>query len=345
MKFTSNKDIAKLLRSMSAAYAAKGEDYFKIIAYDKAADSVQHATSEAKDLWDDGKLDTIPGLGKNIQSYLDELFRTGKVKHFQEIKKNLPEGMFELLDIPGMGPKSAYKLAKLLKLRSIEDLKSKAKAGKIRTIEGFGEKSEKDILVSIARLKKRSNRYLLTDAFPVAQRVLEYLRSQKECERAEPLGSLRRMVATVGDIDIAVSSNNPQKIIDHFKKFRETQKILEAGSRTSSIVLKNGMQVDLMVQPPEAFGALLQHFTGSKHHNIKLRSYDNKRGFSLSEHGIKEIKSKIEEKGYKVIDSDSPEETKEKKNLGFFSWQRGHVDRPNGRRRHPESPNRWSQKR
>jgi len=293
MKFTSNKDIAKLLRSMSAAYAAKGEDYFKIIAYDKAADSVQHATSEAKDLWDDGKLDTIPGLGKNIQSYLDELFRTGKVKHFQEIKKNLPEGMFELLDIPGMGPKSAYKLAKLLKLRSIEDLKSKAKAGKIRTIEGFGEKSEKDILVSIARLKKRSNRYLLTDAFPVAQRVLEYLRSQKECERAEPLGSLRRMVATVGDIDIAVSSNNPQKIIDHFKKFRETQKILEAGSRTSSIVLKNGMQVDLMVQPPEAFGALLQHFTGSKNHNIHLRETALKKGLSLSEYGIR-VKGKLQ---------------------------------------------------
>ena len=293
MKFTSNKDIAKLLRSMSAAYAAKGEDYFKIIAYDKAADSVQHATSEAKDLWDDGKLDTIPGLGKNIQSYLDELFRTGKVKHFQEIKKNLPEGMFELLDIPGMGPKSAYKLAKLLKIRSIEDLKSKAKAGKIRTIEGFGEKSEKDILVSIARLKKRSNRYLLTDAFPVAQRVLEYLRSQKECERAEPLGSLRRMVATVGDIDIAVSSNNPQKIIDHFKKFRETQKILEAGSRTSSIVLKNGMQVDLMVQPPEAFGALLQHFTGSKNHNIHLRETALKKGLSLSEYGIR-VKGKLQ---------------------------------------------------
>jgi len=285
--FFSNKEIAKLFRSISAAYTVKGDDYFKIIAYDKAADSIEHATSELKDLWDDGKLDTVSGLGKSIQSHLDELFRTGKVKHFEEIKKDLPEGMFELLDIGGMGPKSAYKLAKSLKIKNIKDLEVAAKGGKIQAIEGFGQKSEQDILRSIAQYHGRENRHLLPLAFSTAQRVLNHLKLIPQCERAEPLGSLRRMVATVGDIDIAVASKNAPKIIKHFTKFREVGRILEAGPKTSSVILKNGIQIDLMVQPLEAFGALLQHFTGSKNHNIHLRELALKKHLSLSEYGIK----------------------------------------------------------
>ncbi len=285
--FFSNKEIAKLFRSISAAYTVKGNDYFKIIAYDKAADSIEHATSELKDLWDDGKLDTVSGLGKSIQSHLDELFRTGKVKHFEEIKKDLPEGMFELLDIGGMGPKSAYKLAKSLKIKNIKDLEVAAKGGKIQAIEGFGQKSEQDILRSIAQYHGRENRHLLPLAFSTAQRVLNHLKLIPQCERAEPLGSLRRMVATVGDIDIAVASKNAPKTIKHFTKFREVGRVLEAGPKTSSVILKNGIQIDLMVQPLEAFGALLQHFTGSKNHNIHLRELALKKHLSLSEYGIK----------------------------------------------------------
>ena len=307
-KFISNKEIAKLLRSVAAAYTVKSGDYFKITAYEKAADSVEQATSEVKDLWDDGKLDALSGIGKSIQGHLDELFKTGHVRHFDGIKKGLPPVMFELLDIGGMGPKSAYKLSRLLKLKSLDDLQLKAKQGKVRKIAGFGEKSEQDILLSIAQFKKRSGRYLLTEAFPVAERVISYLRQLAECEQAEPLGSLRRMVATVGDIDIAVASKSPEKIISHFKHYRETLRILEAGPRTSSIVLKNGMQVDLMVQPPEAFGALLAHFTGSKNHNIHLRELALKKGLSVSEYGIK-LKGKLqkfktEEEFYKFLGFD-----------------------------------------
>ena len=294
-KFFSNKDIARLLREISAGYQARGENRFKIIAYDNAAASVEHATRELKDLWEDGRLDTVPGLGKSIRKHLDELFSTGKVKHFEEVKKSLPQGMFSLLEIGGLGPKSAYKLAKELNLKSIDDLKKAAENKKIRKIPGFGQKSENIILTAIAELKGRvTNRYLITEAFPVAERVLGYLRSHKDCERAEPLGSLRRMVATVGDIDIAVASQNPREIIEHFKKFKEVKRILDAGPRKSSLLLLNGMQVDLIVQPKRAFGALLQHFTGSKNHNIKLREYALKKGYSVSDYGIK-VKGKIKE--------------------------------------------------
>src|SRR3990167_5630093 len=223
--FFSNKDISRLLREIAAAYEAKGENRFKTIAYDNAATSVEHATSELKDLWEEDQLNTIPGLGQSIREHLDELFRTGKVKHFQAVKKGLPAGMFSLLDIGGLGPKSAYKLAKELNIKGPEDLEKAAKTGLIKKIPGFGEKSEQDILTAISEAKGKGTRHLLPVAFATAQRVLGHLRQHKDCQGAEPLGSLRRMVATVGDIDIAVASENPRAIIEHFQKFREIKRV------------------------------------------------------------------------------------------------------------------------
>lgn len=295
-KFISNNQIAKLFREVSAAYQAEGENRFKVIAYDNAATSVEHATSELKNLWEEGKLDTVPGLGESIRGHLDELFKTGKVKHFEAVKRNMPTGMFALLDVGGLGPKSAYKLAKELNLKSLADLEKAAKEGKIRNLAGFGQKSEEEILTAIGELEVKSadTRYLLPDAFNTAERILKHLSSHKDCERAEPLGSLRRMVATIGDIDIAVVSKNPESIIEHFQKFKEISRVLDSGPRKSSALLFNGMRVDLMVQPKKAFGALLQHFTGSKNHNIHLREYALKKGYSVSDYGIK-VKGKIKE--------------------------------------------------
>jgi len=287
-KYFSNKDISKILKEISAAYAVKGGNYFKIIAYDRAADNIEHATSELKDLWDDGKLASVPGLGSSIQGYLDELFKTGHVAHFQAIKRGLPQGMFALLDIPGMGPKSAYKLTSALKIKDIDDLEAKAKQGKIEGLPGFGVKSQEDILKSIAQFKNTdSARMPLPIAFNAAQRLLDYLKGLNSVKEVFPLGSLRRMVATIGDVDLGVSSKDAKKVIDHFVKFREVDRILGQGPTTASVVLKNGIHVDLKVQPPEAFGSLLQHYTGSKNHNIKLREYSLKSGRSLSEFGIK----------------------------------------------------------
>lgn len=294
-KFYSNREIAKLLREISAAYQAIGENRFKVIAYDNAATSVEHATSELKDLWESNQLSSVPGLGQSIQKHLDELFRNGKVKHFQQVKKGLPSGMFSLLEIGGLGPKSAYKLAKELNIKSVQDLEKAAAEHKIRRIPGFGLKSEEEILTAIAEFKtKITDRYLLTEAYPVAQRVLNYLKAHKDCLRAEPLGSLRRMVATVGDIDIAAASQNPKGIIEHLAKFKEVKRVLDAGPRKSAVLLLNGMQVDLIVQKPKAFGALLQHLTGSKNHNIHLREYALGKNYSVSDYGIK-VKGKLKE--------------------------------------------------
>src|SRR3990167_4029089 len=203
--YFSNKKIAKILNDVAAAYTIKDESRFKIIAYQNAASSIEHATSEIKDLWEESKLDTLPGLGENIRKHLDELFTTGKVRHFEAVTKDIPQVVFELLKVRGMGPKIAYKLATSLKLKSLKDLVRKAKSGQIRKIPGFGQKSEQEILESANEFKEPT-RYLLPEAFLVAQRALNYLKTLKEVEIAEPLGSLRRMNPTVGDVDIAVRS-------------------------------------------------------------------------------------------------------------------------------------------
>lgn len=284
--YFSNKKIAKILNDIAAAYTIEDESRFKIIAYQNAASSVEHATSEIKDLWEEGRLDTVPGLGEGIRKHLDELFTTGKVKHFDAVTKDIPQVVFELLKLRGMGPKTAYKLATNLKLKSLKDLVQKAKLKKIRKISGFGQKSEQEILESANKFKEPT-RYLLPEAFPVAERVLNYLKTLKDVEIVEPLGSLRRMNPTVGDIDIAVASKSPQAVIKHFTAFGEVSKVLEAGERKGSVILKNGMQIDLLINSPESFGSLLQHFTGSKNHNIKLREFALKNKMSVSDYGVK----------------------------------------------------------
>ena len=314
-----NTQVAELLRAVAAAYQLKGEEKnrFRIIAYQRAADAVEHASSELKDLWDEGKLDEVPGIGIGIAQHLGELFKTGKSKHFEEVMKGFPKQMFDLMIIPGIGAKTAYKLvekfkSKISEKNAIADLERIAKGGRIAKLEGFGEDSEKDILRSISEVKGRSKRILLPYALQVAKEILEWLNKSNEVLRAEPLGSLRRKASTVGDIDIAVSTNNPKVVIEHFVKFPKIQRILEKGVRTASIVIPGDIQVDVMVETPEGFGALLQHFTGSKHHNIALREYALKKNLSLSDYGIyikkdgKKILKKIatEEDFYKFLRMD-----------------------------------------
>lgn len=290
-----NQDITKLLRAIAAAYTVKEGDRFKIVAYERAAASIEHATSEAKDLWDDGKLGQLPGVGSGIASHLDELFRTGKVKHFQQVMSGLPLAMFEFLTIPGIGAKTAYKLCKELKIKNpktaLVELEKAAKAGKIRVLEGFGEESEKGVLEGIEAFKKgqiKEKRMLLPYADVLAQEMLAYLKKCPAVIRADALGSLRRMVSTIGDIDIAAETKKPNEVIDWFVRYPKISRVLGKGEEALvRIILKNGRQIDLRLQKPDAYGAMLQYFTGGKNHNIHLRELALKKGLSLSEYGIK----------------------------------------------------------
>lgn len=264
-----NLQIAELLRDVAAGYRLKGEDKYKfrIIAYDRAADAVEHATSELKDLWDDGKLEDVPGIGPSISAHLDELFRTGRSRHFEEITKDIPPEAFKLMQLPGIGIKTAMKMLK------------------------EGDKKEvAEKLKEVKALQAKNKRLLLPIATQIATDIINYLSKDKSVMRIDPLGSLRRKASTIGDIDIAVASSNPKSVLQKFVKYPKSQKVIEKGDHTASILLPGDIRVDLMVQSEDSYGALLQHFTGSKHHNIALREFALKKGFSLSEYGIKKVR-------------------------------------------------------
>jgi len=263
-----NLQIAELLRDVAASYQLKDSNKYKfqIIAYQRAADAIEHATSELKDLWDDGKLDDIPGIGPSIAQHLDEVFKTGKSKHFEEVMKDIPKEAFKLMELPGIGIKTAMKLLAESPKSEIEDL-----------------------LKQVEIKNKKSKRHLLPYAATVAKEVIDWMLKDKNIVRIDPLGSLRRQVSTIGDIDISIATPKPQEALDHFVKYPHAQKIIEKGTHSSSIVVPGGIQIDLMVQPVESYGSLLQHFTGSKHHNIKLRELALKKGLSLNEYGISKV--------------------------------------------------------
>src|SRR3989344_2015569 len=269
-KNMTNVEIAELLRDVAAAYKIKDADRnkFRIVAYERAADAVEHLSSEAKDLWDDGKLTDVAGIGESIAKHLDEIFRTGKSKHFSVVMKGLAESMFELMKVAGIGPKTALKMAK---------------SGEVPS----------EVKKSLRELKKNPQRLLLPYAQEIADGIVAWLEKDKNVTRADALGSLRRKASTVGDVDIAAASTNAAETINHFTKYPNATRILEKGDRTASIIVPGNKQVDLMVEIPDAYGALLQHFTGSKHHNIALRELALKKGMSLSDYGIK-IKGKLE---------------------------------------------------
>jgi DNA polymerase (family X) len=308
-----NNDIAKLLKNIAAAYSIKDEKKFRfqIVAYENAAESVENLPTELKDLYKENQLKGVAGIGATMRSHLEELFKTGKVKHFDEVLKDIPASVFILLDIPGFGPKKAYKLVTEFHLKNpetvIDDLFAVAKKGNIASLAGFGEKSQSDIKRAISEYKLgkgKSVRMTLPYANELAQIMLSYLKKSNEVIEAYPLGSLRRRRDTIGDIDIAVSSNNSKAVIDYFTSYPHMDRIIERGDRTSSILISSGRQIDLMVQPPVGFGALLQHFTGSKAHNVHLREYALSKGLSVSDFGIKKKgESNDKYKPYKTEES------------------------------------------
>jgi DNA polymerase (family X) len=295
----SNLEIAKLLRNVAASYAIKDERkfHFQIVAYINAAEIINSLTKEVKDYYKEGKLQEISGIGVTLRSRLEELFETGEVKNFKWAMEGISTAVFPLLDVPSFGPKKAFRLTEEFKLNNkdtvLDDLEKLAKKNKIAPLKGFGDKSQADIIRAIEEFRKgagKINRMTLPYAQEVADKIIEYMQLCKEVIRIEPLGSLRRQVATIGDIDLAISSNNPKAVLNYFVSYPYTERIIEKGTVSSSILTSGGKQIDLLIQPPEGFGSLLQHFTGSKNHNVRLREVALKKDLSLSEYGIKNLK-------------------------------------------------------
>ncbi|HSW89362.1 MAG TPA: PHP domain-containing protein [Patescibacteria group bacterium] len=278
----SNAEVAKILRQVAAVYAIEGDDAFRVSAYTNAANSIESSEESVHDLWESGKLDTIPGIGEKLTQHLDELFRTGKVKHFDELFAKVPGGIFPLLDIPGIGPKTALKLANTYHLHDESTALTK--------LEKLGREGELDekTLKGMERLRTQTQqRILLSTALRISSEITDFLKKNRDVIEAEAMGSIRRRTETIGDIDIGVSTLWPGRVTKYLKTFPKVKRVVSMGERLLRLDHKSGLQIDVRLHEPKAWGSLLQHYTGSKAHNIALRSLAMKRGLSLSEYGFK----------------------------------------------------------
>jgi len=303
-----NTEFAKIFWEIAEFLELKGENPFKIRAYQKAARNIEALSENLEEVYKKGgipALEAIPGIGERIAGKIEQIIKTGKLDLHQKLLKEFPKGFIELMETPGLGPKTAMLLYKKLKIDSVEKLEAAAKAGKLRDLPGMGAKKEENILKGIELKKKVKGRFLLSEALTYAEAIVASLKKLKEVEQIMPAGSLRRAKETIGDIDILVTSKKPEAIMQTFANLPQVDRVLAKGPTKSAVILKNGLQADVRVVDPETFGAAAHYFTGSKQHNIQIRTLAVKKGLKISEYGIfkgnKRIGGKNEEDVFKAV--------------------------------------------
>lgn len=304
-----NSEFSKIFLSIADFLELKNDNPFKIRAYRKAAQNIESLSKNLEDIYQQGGIkgiEEIPGIGAHLAQHIEEYIKTGKISEQQKLSTAFPKGFLELINIPGMGPKTALLLYKKLKIDSREKLEKAAKAGKLKAIPGMGEKKQENILRGIELKKKNIGRFLLDDATAHAEILVEELKQLKEVKKILPCGSLRRGKETVGDLDILVVSHHPSKVMAAFTSLSMVKDVLAKGETKSSVILINGMQADVRVIEEEAFGAAAHYFTGCKAHNIYIRQLAQKKGWKVSEYGIfkgdKQIGGSTEEEMFSMFD-------------------------------------------
>jgi len=300
-----NQEIAGILNQVSQILEIRGENPFKIRAYTKASQTIENLTYELSSLEDKDKIAKLPGIGAGIAKKLTELLETGKLAFYEDLRKSEYAPLTEFLRIPGMGPKHAKLVYDKLGINSAEELKKAAEAGKLRVLYGLGEKVEQNIIQGIQQLLKYKERLPLAFIYPRALSIFEELKRHKEIRQITLAGSLRRMRETIADVDILASSDHPEEVMGAFVNLPQTEKVVARGNTKSSILTRDGFQVDLRVVQPESFGAASHYFTGSKAHNIRIRSLGVDRGLKINEYGVfkkeRAIAGKTEEEIFESV--------------------------------------------
>lgn len=313
----SNEKIAQILYEIADLLELKGVE-FKPRAYRRAARSIEELDKDVVVLYKDGELQEIPGVGQAIAKKVVEIVRSGDLNYLKQLREEFPAGLLQIMEVPEIGPKTTMRLYKDLRITNLHELKKAAEEHKVRELRGFGERSEETILKGIRLLEQRSGRMLLGYAYFYAKDIIDYLISTGGYRLISVAGSLRRMRETIGDVDILVGSDEPGKVMDAFTSNPKVSEVLAKGETKSSIRLKDGIQVDIRVVATESYGAALQYFTGSKEHNIALRSYAIDKGLKINEYGVfkkdtdERIASKTEEEVYASLDMETmPPEIRE----------------------------------
>ena len=276
-------DIADLLE-------LKGENAFKIRAYQKAARAIEHYPKEIRIMLDEGEnLRSIPGVGEAIAKKTTELVTTEKLGYYENLKAEFPEGITNLLAIPGIGPKTANRLSSELGISSVDALEQAIQSGRVAKLFRLGDKTANNILQQIQALRRKDQRIPIGEALPIVEEILSSLRSVSGVRNLTYAGSLRRFRETLGDIDLMGTADNPREVIDTFVSLPHMGQVLAQGSTKASAIVSGGLQVDLRMVEHDSFGSLLQYFTGSKQHNISLRERGRRQRLKLSEYGITDL--------------------------------------------------------
>ncbi len=303
-----NQELARIFERIADALELKGETGFRVLAYRKAARVLADLAEDVTELDSQNRLESISGIGTGIAQKIREYLSTGRMKKLEEATEGLEPGLFVLLDIPGVGPKTVRLLHEKLGVKNLADLKRVLDDGSAAKLPGMGEKKVENILKGIKTTEHSGERMYLNEAFELAEAIVKHLQQISETKQVTFAGSLRRGKETIGDIDILATGEKAEKILKQFLQFPLLHQVISAGDTKASIFASTNTgirQVDLRIVEKSAYGAALQYFTGSKDHNIVLRTMAQKAGLKISEYGVfrgaKKIAGKTEADVYKAL--------------------------------------------
>ncbi len=308
-----NPEASAALQTIVKILTLQEENPFRIRAYERAALTIESMSEDVAAIYKRGgikALKEIPGIGDDLAQKLEELVTTGSLEYLKKLRKSVPEGLFQVMDIPGMGPKKTAFLWKKFKVKDVADVEALIAKGKLEGLPKWGEKSIENLKRGIEVRKSHSGRFRRDVALLEAERILGVLRAVKGCERAEYAGSLRRGKESVGDIDILATGKNVKALVEAFCGVDGVADQLAKGETRAAIRLASGLQADLRVIEPDVFGAAWHYFTGSKEHNVRLRQMGIDKGLTISEYGVhkgtaankgKLLASKTEEDVYAAV--------------------------------------------
>ncbi len=303
-----NKEVADIFNKVAALLEIKGDNPYRIRAYQRAAQVIEALTTDLEELAKQGKLERLPGIGPDLASKIKEILKTGTLSLYEELKKEIPPVLLTFLEIPGLGPKKVKAIYEKFGITSIEELEKACKEHKIAKLPGFGWKTEQNILKGIKLFREKIGRRPLGEILPLAEKIIEILKKESPVENISIAGSIRRCRETVKDIDVLITSTEPEKVMKKVVELPLVEEVIAFGETKTSVRVKAGqstIQMDIRVVEPDSWGAALAYFTGSKAHNIRVRELALEKGLKINEYGVfkgeTKIAGKTEEEVYASI--------------------------------------------
>ncbi len=299
------KEVSRILNQMGTMMELRGENQFKARAYYNGARKIEMLEEDLLQLVKDDRLREISGIGASLADTIKELVETGELAYFKELTESLPPGLFDILKLPGLGPKKVSKLYQELGISTLGELEYACVENRLLELSGFGAKTQDKIVKGIDHLKKFQGQHLYANVIGYAETILEVVRGWPEVEKVELAGSIRRKKEIIKDIDLVAAANQPEKVMERLIEFDQVEEVVGSGSTKTSVVLKAGINLDLRAVKPDEYVSALHHFTGSKEHNTALRGRAKEMGLKINEYGIFKAEERIpvrdEKEFFKVL--------------------------------------------